>query len=154
MAATHRATVRWQRTGDDFDIKTFRREHVIEYEGGERVRASAAPDYSGDPSCVDPEQGLTGSLSSCHMLTFLAIASLRGYVVDAYEDEAEAELGKNDRGRSFVAKITLRPQVRFGGAKRPDAEAFAALHRKAHENCFIANSVRSEVVIEPRISAV
>ncbi|PWV64384.1 OsmC family protein [Plasticicumulans acidivorans] len=150
MSSEHRAVVRWQRHTPDFDLKTFDRNHTIEYEGGESVRASSAPDYNGDPSAVDPEQGLVGALASCHMLTFLAVAALRQFVVNAYEDDASAELGKNEAGRMMVKRMVLRPKVTFAAGAAPSEAQLAALHEKAHANCFIANSLSSEVAIEPR----
>ncbi len=90
------------------------------------------------------------ALSSCQMLTFLSIAALKGYVVDRYEDEASAELGKNDRGRMMIARAVLRPRVIFGGDKRPDAATLGQLHEKAHGSCFVANSLLTEMSIEPR----
>ena len=99
---------------------------------------------------VDPEQGLVGALASCHMLTFLTIAALKRIVVDAYEDEASAETGRNPDGRMMVTRVTLRPRVRFAPGHEPDAAQLSALHDKAHANCFIANSLRCAVAIEPR----
>lgn len=150
MPSEHRITVRWERTTVDFDTRTFDRNHVIEYDGGEHVRASTGPDYGGDPACVDPEQGIVGALASCHMLTFLTVAAIRKLVVDRYEDAAYAEVGKNADGKMMVSRMVLRPRVVFGGPVQPDAATVAALHEKAHANCFIANSVRSEVLIEPQ----
>lgn len=150
MTAAHRAVVRWQRATADFDAKTFDRGHTIDYDGGERVRASSAPDYGGDASAVDPEQGLVGALASCHMLTFLTIAALKRLVVDAYDDDASAETGRNADGKMMVTRVTLRPRVRFAPGHEPDAAQLSALHDKAHANCFIANSLRCAVAIEPR----
>lgn len=150
MTDAHRAVVRWQRATADFDAKTFERTHTIVYDGGEQVRASTAPEYGGDASAVDPEQGLVGALASCHMLTFLTIAALKRIVVDAYEDEASAETGRNPDGRMMVTRVTLRPRVRFAPGHEQDASALDALHARAHGNCFIANSLRSVVSIEPR----
>ena len=146
----HKATVRWQRETPDFDYKTFDRTHVWDFPGGQSLQGSSAPEYSGNPEYVDPEEGLVAALASCHMLTFLAIAALRGFTVDHYEDEAVGMLGKNPQGRMMITRITLNPRVVFGGGKAPDAKTLAAMHHKAHENCFVANSLLTEVLVQPR----
>ncbi|MCP5158840.1 MAG: OsmC family protein [Gammaproteobacteria bacterium] len=140
----------WQRTTPDFDHKTFDRSHSWHLSGDQVVRGSAAPEYSGNPDMSNPEEALLASLSSCHMLTFLTIAALKRLVVDRYEDEPVAELGKNAQGKMMIARLTLRPKVVFGGDNVPGAEALLDMHRKAKENCFIANSLLSEMLLEPR----
>ena len=140
----------WQRTTPDFDVKTFSRDHVWRLSGGQTVQGSSAPDFSGNPAMSNPEEALLAALSSCHMLTFLAIAALRKLVVDRYEDEPVAELGKNEKGKLMVARMTLRPRVTFSGATVPDEDAVRELHKKAKENCFVGNSVLSQVTLEPR----
>ncbi|MDQ5908229.1 MAG: hypothetical protein QG599_320 [Pseudomonadota bacterium] len=140
----------WRRTTPDFDTKTFDRSHTWRLAGGQMVQGSSAPDYSGDPNRSNPEEALLAALSSCHMLTFLTIAALRKLVVDHYEDEPTAELGKNTKGKMMVARLTLRPQVVFGGDTIPDADTVRELHRKAKDNCFVGNSLLSEMVLEPR----
>lgn len=142
--------IAWRRTTPDFDYKTFDRGHNWHLAGGQIVQGSAAPDYSGDPDLSNPEEGLMASLSSCHMLTFLSIAALKRLVVDSYEDEPQAELGQNDKGKMMVSRLTLRPRVTFGGDTVPDRDALMELHRKAKENCFIGNSLLSPVILEPR----
>jgi organic hydroperoxide reductase OsmC/OhrA len=112
------------------------------------VRASANPAYLGSGSCVDPEEAFVASLSSCHMLTFLAIAAGKRFVVDAYHDEAVGLLEKVVGGRLAITRVTLRPQVRFGGDKQPTPEELRQLHDQAHHACFIANSVKTEVGVE------
>lgn len=140
----------WRRTTPDFDYKTFDRDHIWYLAGGQTVRGSAAPEFSGDPEKSNPEEALLAALSSCHMLTFLAIAALKKLVVESYEDEPSAELGKNEKGKMMVASLTLRPKVVFGGETIPDADAVWDLHRKSKENCFIGNSLLSRVNLEPR----
>lgn len=142
--------VNWRRSTPDFDPKTFDRSHLWRLAGGQTVQGSAAPDYSGNPDMSNPEEALLASLSSCHMLTFLTIAALRKLVVDRYEDEPTAELGKNAKGKTMVARLTLRPWVVFGSDAPPDADTVRELHRKAKENCFIGNSLLSEMAVEPR----
>ena len=146
--SVHRATVRWQPTDAPFTYETYARAHTWRFPGGAEVAASAAPAYRGDPALVDPEEAFVASLASCHLLTFLAIAARDGLVVADYEDEAEGVLAKNEDGRLAVTRVVLRPRVAFGGAV-PLAEVVAEMHERAHAECFIANSVRTEVVVEP-----
>ncbi|HRD67556.1 MAG TPA: OsmC family protein [Candidatus Competibacter sp.] len=140
----------WRRTTPDFDYKTFDRGHAWHLAGGQIVNGSSAPEFSGDPEKSNPEEALLAALSSCHMLTFLTIAALKKLVVESYEDEPVAELGKNEKGKMMVARLALRPKVVFGGETIPDANAVLEMHRKAKENCFIGNSLLSPVVLEPR----
>jgi organic hydroperoxide reductase OsmC/OhrA len=151
--ASYGATVRWERAeGEPFTDARYHRGHLWSFDGGATVPASSSPHvvprYS-DPAGVDPEEALVAALSSCHMLTFLHLAAQAGHVVDAYEDAAEGRMARDAGGRMWVSHVTLRPRVTWGGAV-PDAEARAALHHAAHEGCFIANSVRTEVTCEPQ----
>jgi organic hydroperoxide reductase OsmC/OhrA len=146
----HRIHLVWSRDGAPFERNNYRREHRVVYPGGQAIDASAAPGYGGLESHVDPEQQLLGALSSCHMLTFLAVAANRGYVVDHYADDAVAELGRNAEGQTAVTTATLRPRIRFAGDNVPGAEDLAKLHERAHRACFVANSVRTAVTIEPQ----
>jgi len=148
------ARVSWQRKpGETFTDNKYSRAHVWEFDGGAKVRASSAPNVVrpplSDPTGVDPEEALVASLSSCHMLWFLALAAKQGFVVDEYTDSAAATMGKNSEGRTAITTITLRPAIRFSGDKQPTADQLDALHHDAHEKCYIANSVRAEVRIEP-----
>jgi len=147
--STHQATVTWKRATDDFAYDTYNRGHRWSFPGGQSFDASAAPDYLGDPSCVDPEEAFAASVSACHMLTFLAIAAKKRYVVDSYEDAATAILEKNAAGALAITKVELRPQVLFSGDRQPDEAGIAAMHEKAHVHCFIANSITAEVVVMP-----
>ncbi|MCP5423942.1 MAG: OsmC family protein [Gammaproteobacteria bacterium] len=146
----HKVTVRWQRATPDFDYKTYDRSHTWNFPGGQILQGSAAPAFHGDANKVNPEEGLVACLSSCQMLTFLAIAALKGYQVDSYEDEATGEVGKNSRGKQMISRITLRPKVTFSGAKIPDGAALDDLHHKAKESCFVSNSLLTEVILDPR----
>lgn len=141
--------INWQRTTPDFDYKTFDRSHTWHLAGGQTVNGSAAPEYSGNPEMSNPEEALLASLSSCHMLTFLAIAALKKLVVDSYEDQPTAELGKNEKGRTMMSCLTLRPRVVFSSDTVPSTQVLMDLHRKAKENCFISNSLLSEVILDP-----
>jgi organic hydroperoxide reductase OsmC/OhrA len=144
----HRATVEWKRDGD-FVYETYSRMHEWRFDSGVSVPGRANPGNipKSAPSApgVDPEEAFVASLSSCHMLWFLHLAQNRKFVVDRYVDEAVGTLDKN-----WISKVTLRPRVTFSG-KAPTAEEHEALHHKAHERCFIANSVKSQVVVEPSI---
>ncbi|MBX7058004.1 MAG: OsmC family protein [Leptospirales bacterium] len=146
----HNIQLRWRRGGQEFDIEKYDRNHELEFEGGQRLLNSAAPDYKGDPSASNPEELLAASLSSCHMLTFLAVAAKARFVIDEYEDQATATLEKNQKGLVAVTRVVLRPLVRFSGENQPDAGKLQELHEKAHKFCMIANSVNCEVVIESR----
>jgi organic hydroperoxide reductase OsmC/OhrA len=146
----HRALISWQRTSPDFRYETYNRDHTWAFDSGIRVRASASPAYKGGPDCVDPEEALVAALSSCHMLTFLALAARKQLVVDAYEDDATGYLNKNANGKLAVTRVVLRPLVRFGGTSVPSADELTKLHEHAHHECFIANSVLTEVAVEPR----
>jgi organic hydroperoxide reductase OsmC/OhrA len=148
--AEHNVTVTWQRSTPDFDYKTFDRTHTWRFSGGQIVKGSAAPAYYGNPELASPEAGLVAVLSSCQMLTFLAIAALKRFVVDSYEDHAEGTLGKNARGKTMVSQIVLRPKVVFGAESVPDSDTLQSMHHKAKYNCFIANSLLTEVILEPR----
>jgi len=143
----HRVRVAWERGGIDFGYESYPRDHAWTFEGGVRVPATAAPAFRGDPSRVDPEAAFAAALSSCHMLTFLAIASRKRLVVDRYEDDATGFLEKNEAGKLAMTRVVLRPEITFAG-EAPDAEALARLHEVAHRECFIANSVRTDIRIE------
>jgi len=145
----HHATIDWKRETPDFAYETYNRDHDWQFDAGVTVRASATPAYLGSDICVDPEEAFVASLSSCHMLTFLAIACKKRFTVDGYRDQAVGILGKDQTGRMAMTRVTLRPQVWFGGEKTPTPEELAQMHGQAHHACFIANSVKTEVVIEP-----
>ena len=145
----HSAVIRWRRSGDDFDYATYNREHTWTFDGGESVRASAAPAYKGDPSCVDPEEAFIASLSACHMLTFLALCTKRRLVVDSYVDTAVGRLERTEEGGMAITRVVLSPSIEFGGDWPPDDGVLDGLHRDAHKHCFIANSVTTVVEVEP-----
>lgn len=144
----HRATVSWSRVDRDFSYEKYPRDHTWTFDGGVEVPASAAPGFLGTAERVDPEEAFVASASSCHMLTFLAIAARKRLVVDRYEDDAVGFLEKNAEGKLAVTRVVLRPKVAFGGT-RPSAEEIERLHHAAHEHCFIANSVRTEIEVAP-----
>jgi len=142
----HKATVRWTRGGKDFTYKTYSRDHVWSVNGND-VPASATTAYFGNPSRVDPEAALVAALSSCHMLTFLALAANKGFVIESYEDAAVGHLEKNAQGKLAMTHVELHPKIAYGGSKQPTAEDLDWLHDKAHRECFIANSVTTEVKV-------
>jgi len=146
----HRVLLKWQRTSPDFGYETYNRDHTWAFDGGVSVHASASPAYRGNPECVDPEEALVAALSSCHMLTFLAIASRKKLVVESYEDDAVGYMEKNVEGKLAITRCVLRPQIRFGGPTAPAADEITKMHEHAHHECFIANSVRTEITVEPR----
>ena len=143
----HKATIRWSRDGRDFAYKTYSRDHVWIANGNE-IPASATATYLGNPDRVDPEAALVAALSSCHMLTFLALAANKGFVVESYEDAAVGHVEKNAQGKLAVTRVELRPKIVFGGARQPAATDLDWLHDKAHKECFIANSVTTEIRVE------
>jgi organic hydroperoxide reductase OsmC/OhrA len=146
----HKATIHWRRETADFKYENYNRDHDWDFDGGVKVRASAAPAYLGGPACVDPEEAFVASVSSCHMLTFLAIASRKHYIVESYHDEAVGVLEKDAAGRLAITRATLQPQIKFGGDKIPTAEEIAQMHEQAHHACFIANSVKTEISVKAK----
>jgi len=149
---TYTATVRWTRNGDVFTDNRYSRGHEWAFDGGIVLRASSSPQVVprfSDPSGIDPEEAFVASLSSCHMLTFLFLAAARKFTVDSYVDEAIGTLAKNDRGKFAMTRVLLRPRVIFSGVEQPGAEKLKELHHKAHEGCFIANSVTTTIDCEP-----
>lgn len=143
----HRVTLTWTRGGRDFTYESYSRDHTWTFEGGATVKASAAPGYKGNPDLVDPEEAFVASLSSCHMLTFLALAAKSRLVVDRYEDSAVGIMEKNEQGRLAVTRVVLRPEIEFEG-EVPEPATLAELHDKAHHLCFIANSVKTDITVE------
>jgi len=149
------AAVRWRRKPEDHFLDgRYSRAHEWAFDGGAHVHASASPHVVppplSDPHGVDPEEALVAALAGCHMLFFLDFARQAGFVVDAYDDEAEGLMETGPDGRAWMARVTLRPRVVFSGDKRPRRSEFEVLHHRAHEACYIANSVKSEVRVEGR----
>jgi len=143
----HHATIVWARRSADFTYMSYNREHDWRFKGDVVVSASAAPQYRGSPNGPDPEDAFVASLSSCHMLTFLAIAAKRKFVVDRYEDAAVGYLEKNAQGRLAITRVELQPKIEFGADRTPDAAELSSMHDMAHHECFIANSVLTEVKV-------
>lgn len=143
----HRATIRWQNHGNTMDSDSYPRDHVWQFAGGPEVPASAAPGFKGGTGCVDPEEALVAAASSCHMLTFLAIAARKKLIVADYRDDALGHLEKDAEGRLAITRIELRPQIAFAPGSEVSAEDLRRLHESAHRNCFIANSIRATVTV-------
>ncbi|HLP78481.1 MAG TPA: OsmC family protein [Candidatus Paceibacterota bacterium] len=153
--AEHKAQVHWKRAGEEFLSGKYSREHTWTFDGGIIVPASSAPSvvpapYS-NPSCVDPEEAFVAAISSCHMLTFLYLASKQGFQVDEYSDEAVGKLSKNENGIPWVSSVVLNPRIVFSGNKQPSISDEEHLHHLAHEQCYIANSIKTQVSVMKRL---
>ena len=149
--AEHKAMISWKRTSPDFLKGKYSREHTWTFDGGLSVPASPSPavvpvPYS-NPAHVDPEEAFVAAVSSCHMLTYLYLASKQGFQVDSYEDEAVGSLAKDERGVPWVSSITLNPKITYSGEKLPTPADEGHLHHLAHEQCFISNSVKTRVTV-------
>lgn len=143
----HRATIRWQNDGAPMDYEGYPRDHTWQFEGGPQVPASAAPGFKGGAGCIDPEEALVAAASSCHMLTFLAIAARKKLVIKDYRDDALGHLEKDAEGRLAITRIELHPQIAFAAGSEVSGEELRRLHESAHRNCFIANSIRATVTV-------
>ncbi len=147
------ATIKWQRQRDEkFTDNEYSRAHVWEFDGGEIVQASSSPHvvplpYSIEAN-VDPEEAFIASLSSCHMLFFLSIAAKRRYVIESYTDNATGIMQINEDKKMSMTDVTLKPRIVFSGEKQPTKEQIDKIHHQAHEQCFIANSVKTKINIE------
>lgn len=151
--SAYSAIIAWQRNEAVFTDNRYSRGHVWRFDGGAEIPASASPSIvpvpCSDTAGIDPEEAFVASLSSCHMLWFLSIAARRGYIVETYLDEASGILEENAEGRLAITRVTLRPNVEFVGSRIPGDDEIQAIHDEAHENCFIANSVKTDVRCEP-----
>ena len=147
------AEILWLRGEQDFLSNRYSRRHILRFDGGIEIPASSSPHVvplpMSDASAVDPEEAFVASLSSCHMLWFLSIAAKRKFCVDRYIDAAIGTMGKNRGGKMVMSVVTLRPEVQFSGERMPTREEIDHMHHEAHNECFIANSVRTEVRCEP-----
>ena len=151
--ATYTAQIVWERGEQDFLSGRYSRRHTMTFDGGAVVPGSSSPHVVPVPmsgaSAVDPEEAFVASLSTCHMLWFLSIAGKRKFCVDRYVDSAVGIMARNSAGKLAMTVVTLRPDVRFSGAVLPTREEILRLHHEAHDECFIANSVKTEVLCEP-----
>ena len=155
--AIYTAEIVWSRSGQKFIDNRYSRKHILRFDGGIEIAGSSSPHVVPLPysavDAVDPEEAFVASLSSCHMLWFLSIAVKHGFVVDDYHDAAEGVMARNAEGKLMMTVVTLRPEARFSGEKTPTNAELQDLHRLAHDECFIANSVKTEVRCEPRQTA-
>jgi organic hydroperoxide reductase OsmC/OhrA len=150
----HKAVISWTHSRGDFLKGTYSREHTWTFDGGAAIPASPSPSavpipYS-NAANVDPEEAFVASISSCHMLTFLYLASKHGFEAIAYEDQAAGVMTKNERGMAWVSSVILRPRITYSAERIPSPEQERQLHHDAHDQCFIANSVKTEVSVMPR----
>ncbi len=150
--STHTAVIHWNRPSLEFCSGRYSREHTWRFDGGIEVAASPSPHVVpapwSNPANVDPEEAFVASVASCHMLTFLFIAAKAGFAVRSYEDTAEGVMTQNATGRLWVSEVTLRPKIDWQGERVPSAAELEHLHEAAHADCFIANSVRTEIRVE------
>lgn len=153
--STYHATIRWARGTDEFLRQKYSRGHTWHFDEGVTVPASASPHVLRAPlsvaAAVDPEEALVAALSSCHMLFALSHLSKAGFIADSYEDAAEGVMERRADGKVALTKVTLRPTITFKDST-PSAEEYARVHHEAHEECYIANSVNFEVVVEPQLA--
>tara|TARA_Y100001960_G_scaffold96212_1_gene103473 strand:- start:1271 stop:1714 length:444 start_codon:yes stop_codon:yes gene_type:complete len=143
----HKVILNWERQGADFNYKEFPRTHYWDFGNGEVVKASAAPDFLGDPLLVDPEQAFVASLSSCHALTFLALCSLQKITVNSYSDQAIGYLEKAEDGKPWLSRVELNPSIDFAESENCDPANIKNIHQKAHLECFLARSVKTQIII-------
>ncbi len=152
------ARISWERNGADFINSKYHRRHRWDFDGEVSIRASASPTIVpepwSDPEAVDPEEAFIASLSSCHMLWFLALVSKEGYMLERYRDQATGVMERNEQGKQAIARVILKPRVFISGNRIPTEKQHKELHLKAHECCFIANSVKTVITINPSIITV
>ncbi|MET0226503.1 MAG: OsmC family protein [Dokdonella sp.] len=150
----HTANIRWQRGEGEFAQGRYSRAHQWRFDGGAVIAASPSPHVVpapwSDAAAIDPEEAFVASISSCHMLWFLSLAAERGFIVDHYEDDAVGTMARIAPQRQAITEVVLRPAIGYAAGAAPDAAAASALHEAAHERCFIANSVKTAIRIEPR----
>jgi organic hydroperoxide reductase OsmC/OhrA len=145
----HHATIDWRRTSDTYTYETYNRAHEWRFHAV-TVPASSAPDFRGEAERVNPEEAFIAALSSCHMLTFLAIAAKNKVSLDSYHDEAVGYLEKNAAGRLAITRVILRPRIQWSAGVSVAESLLQKMHHQAHEGCFIANSVNTNITVEPQ----
>ncbi len=151
--STHLAAIQWTRDNGDFLRGKYSREHTWTFDGGLSIPASPSPSvvpapYS-NPANIDPEEAFVASIASCHMLTYLYLASRQGFQIDSYHDQAVGTITKHENGVPWVSVVALKPKIAYGGSKIPTPVEEAHLHHLAHEQCFIANSIKTQVTVAP-----
>lgn len=145
--SVHYSNISWQRKPHETDSETYSRNHRVTLSGDQQVNVSASVEFKGDSGCADPEQMFISAVSSCHMLFFLAIADFQGYLVESYEDNPVGYLESNDKKGKEMTRIELSPRITFSGDKVPDEKTISRIHTNAHKNCFIRNSITTEVTV-------
>ena len=145
----HKTSIHWERDTWHYNIKSFNRDHVIRFENGVAINATSVPEYTDNLELISPEDLLVAAISSCHMRTFLAIASLKNWLVQTYNDQAQGFIEENSRGRVMMKRVILQPQVLFSGSNLPTSKEQEDIHFKAKRSGFIANSVRTSISIQP-----
>ena len=143
----HIAELEWRRETESFAYNDYNRGHLWRFDAGVEVPASAAPAFLGDEARVDPEEAFVAAIASCHMLTFLAIAARKRLTVDRYRDRAVGHMEKNENGKLAVTRVDLFPEITFAEGVSVDAEMLSKMHHMSHEECFIANSVKTEIIV-------
>jgi len=154
MAHTYTAQTIWERGEQKFSDNLYSRKHTLRFDGGISIAGSSSPlvvpvPYS-EPNAVDPEESLVSAISSCHMLWFLSIAAKNGFIVDSYHDSAVGIMKPNERKKYWVSSVTLQPKVLFSGEQIPSKEKIEEMHHEAHDECFIANSVKTDIQVHPQ----
>ncbi len=144
----HRASIRWKKQTDSFAYERYNRDHVWGFDNGVSIAASASPAFRGTPDRIDPEEAFVAALSSCHMLSFLAICARKRLVIESYEDDAVGFLEPIEGKRLAITRVELRPRITFGGTPPSEAE-LAGLHEQSHRECFLANAVKCRIEINP-----
>ncbi len=145
----HTIVLTWKKQTESFAYKDYNRDHQWDFGHGLLVNASSAPEFLGNPHCADPEQAFAAALSSCHMLFFIAICSKKRFTLNNYVDHATAYLEKDAAGELVISKVVLKPEVTFAADIEIKQSVIEKIHHQAHEKCFLAKSVKSEVIVEP-----
>lgn len=148
--SVHESIIVWENKPHESDANTYSRNHIVTLNGGQDVNVSASTEFKGDPDAADPEQMLVSAVASCHMLFFLAIADFQGFRVESYQDSPKGYLESIDKKGMEITRIELFPKVTFSGDKLPDQKAISRIHAKAHNSCFIRNSITAEVTVNQR----
>jgi len=145
----HNITLNWSKQTESFAYKDYNRDHQWDFGEGLVINASSAPEFMGNPEYADPERAFAASLSSCHLLFFIAICSKKRLIVQRYTDQATAFLEPDEQGGLIISKVILRPDVTFADGIDASRDVIEKIHHQAHDKCFLAKSVKSEVIIEP-----
>ena len=143
----HKVTFSWERKGSDFSYKTFSRDHEWDFGHENKINATAAPEFLGNPELIDPEQAFVASITSCHALTFLALCALQKIEIKSYSDNAIGHLEKAEDGKPWLSKIDLHPEIQLASPDTVSKEKIEELHQKAHQECFLARSIKTAVQI-------